>query len=156
MSNKSNTVFVKARQAELDALNIQISLRMPLCEWSQVHKGLVGCSGVANPLRDMINKVLSGLRREHRAIAFPTANDGTGPSARAEFDTDDIDQLQVLMHFTFTYDQWRRLLDQLQGVSRSDALDRMYQALSLAVGKLQKDFRVELVGEKNIDTDNAS
>lgn len=155
MSNKSNTVYVKARQAELDALHIEIGLRLKLCEWAQVLDGLVGCNGIANPLRDMINKVLSSMQAVHSTIAFPPSKENEGPSCLAAFDTDDLDQLHVLMRFTFNYEGWIRLLDQLKGVSRSDALDRMYQAMSLAVGKLRKDFTVELVGANN-DTETAS
>lgn len=151
MNKQSTTVYVTARQAELDALNIEIALRLKLSDWDQVHHALSGVSGVAIPMREMIGGLRTNLRASHRTAAHTANKDTERPSASAEFDTDDLDDLQVLMRFTFRLDQWIRLLDQLRPIHRADATDRLYQSLGLAVCRLKRDFTVQLVGEPDAE-----
>lgn len=154
MSSKKTTVYVNARQAELNALNIQISLRLTLSNWDLVHTALMGKGGVANPMRDMIGKLLTTLRATRSTVAFPARRDLEGPSASAEFDTDDLNALQVLMKFTFTLAEWKELLDQFIAMHRAGPVDQLYQALNLAVGKLSRDFTAQLVGMPDGDNQN--
>lgn len=145
MTDKNRTVYVTARQAELNALHIQISMRLTLGDLAQVQHDLSGMNGIAHPMRDMIGKLVNALRAVHTTVAFPEPLDKEGPSCIAAFDTDDLNNLQVLMKFTFVLEQWRALFEQLTGVRRSASLNQLFQALTVAVGKLKQDFTAQLV-----------
>lgn len=151
MTDKTNTLYVTAEQEQLDALRITLGMRMKLSEWDKVSHGLsgAGVSGIAIPMREMIARLALALRTSHNTVPNPPHVGEDTPQVSAEFDSDDLNELRVLMKFTYTLEQWKSLKEQLRAISRNDPTERMYCALILAIDKLRAKYTVDLVGGKN-------
>lgn len=148
MTDKNNTLYVTAEQEQLDALRITLGMRMKLSEWDLVQDALsgTGVSGIAVPMREMIARLTLALRTSHDTVPNPPHEGEDTPHVSAAFDSDDLNELHVLMKFTYMLRQWRGLKEQLTGIHRNDPTDRMYDALVRAMAKLNAQYTVELVG----------
>jgi len=150
MSDKITT-RVTANDDQLNNLDITVSLRMKLGEWDQVHNALShhSLSGVARPMSEMIGRLQLALRTRHSTVPNPGYGVGLDtPEVSAEYDSDDLLELLVLMRFTYKLAQWRSLMEQLKGKVWSGPMQHLYQTLVAVHGQLENRFTVHLVKEE--------